>query len=224
LETLDVKFKRHAGMTVSERIRRTRLDAAAVLLATTDKAVKEVWVQVGYNNHSNFDHDFKRRFQSTPRGYRRSTIRPAAQEILGERRHAAARTAQVENASANNGRVLIVDDDESTRTTLATWLRLQGHSVSLASSGTEGLVAIQHFSPDALLVDYHLGDMDGLQFLRSARQQGGRASAALFTADWELFERSSEAVDVHALIASKLCDLDQVNDLVIYLRGQPTEP
>lgn len=219
LTSLDVRFKQHVGTTPTEYIRGVRLDAAAALLANSDKTIKEVWVQVGYNHHSNFDHDFKRRFGTTPRDYRRSTLRPVSQTLFAERLHTTL-PGSVDRISLDAARVLIVDDDEGTLETLGSWLRLEGHSVSLAGSGRSGLEALGSISPSAILLDYHLADMDGVQFLRSIRQRTSmEAGVALFTADWEVLDRSSEVADLNALIASKLCDLEQVSDLVAYLHA-----
>ena len=68
--SLSVRFKRASGVTFSEYLRTTRLARAASLLAETALSVKEVWASVGYNDFSNFDHDFKRCFSVTPREYR----------------------------------------------------------------------------------------------------------------------------------------------------------
>lgn len=81
LATLDVGFKRETGRTMTDHIRATRLDRAAVLLATTSLSVKEIWALVGYSHHSNFDHDFKRRFRANPRSYRAHILRPVAKSL-----------------------------------------------------------------------------------------------------------------------------------------------
>lgn len=218
LRALDVKFKRHAACTLTEYIRRTRMNAAAALLTTTAKTIKEIWVQVGYNHHSNFDHDFKRQFGVTPQAHRRSSIRPVAQKLASER-PPPARMNLPSPSPTIGATVLIVDDDESTRFILSTWLRSQGHSVSTAVNGLAGLNSVRDMSPDAILVDYHLDDMDGVQLLRSIREIPSDAAVALFTADWDVSDRWPEVAQLNALVASKLCDPVQVNDLVLYLRA-----
>lgn len=86
LSTLDVLFKSQMGCTLTEYIRDVRLDCVAMLLATSNKSVKEVWAEVGYAYHSNFDHDFTRKFLCTPREYRARAIRPIARELYGNTR------------------------------------------------------------------------------------------------------------------------------------------
>jgi transcriptional regulator GlxA family with amidase domain len=64
------KFKNHTGVTFREYVRTLRLHRAASLLMSSRKSITEVWTAVGYNHPSNFNHDFKRRFEVTPTEYR----------------------------------------------------------------------------------------------------------------------------------------------------------
>lgn len=216
LASLDVKFRRFTGSTLTGRIRAVRLNAAAVLLATSDKAIKEIWVDVGYNHHSNFDHDFKREFLISPKAYRRLSLRPAAQDFFRQR----SPVLRPPESTSEKAHVLIVDDDEGTRITIGTWLHSQGHAVSTAATGKAALKVVTDVSPNAMLIDYHLYDTDGVTLIRDIRQAMGShdAGIALFTADWDLLDRATEVAELNAVIASKLCDLEQINDLVEYLR------
>jgi AraC-like DNA-binding protein len=65
-EELSTLFKRHTGLTFTEYVRALRLDRAASLLTTTDRRIKDIWVEVGYNDASHFDHQFKDRFGTPP--------------------------------------------------------------------------------------------------------------------------------------------------------------
>jgi AraC-like DNA-binding protein/CheY-like chemotaxis protein len=216
LSTLDVAFKRETGYTLTDCIREMRLQSAGVLLSTTGLSIKEVWVQVGYNHHSNFDHDFKRYFGVTPRAFRKQTIRPLAQRTFWARRQADRDVEQNENGRA---RVLIVDDDEGTRFTLDTWLRANGYLTAMSPTGEGCLLLVERFAPDVVLIDYHLADIDGVECLRALRSSpaGATAGVAIFTADLDVVERSNDIAALHAIVASKLCDLERVSDLIVYL-------
>ena len=65
------KFREVVGCTYSAYVREARLTRAASLLATSDRSIKEVWADVGYNHPSNFTHDFKRWFGLAPSVFRR---------------------------------------------------------------------------------------------------------------------------------------------------------
>jgi AraC-like DNA-binding protein/CheY-like chemotaxis protein len=218
LSTLGTAFKRQTGLALSEYIREERLQRAAALLATTHKSIKEVWVRVGYNHASNFDHDFKHRFGVTPRQHRARAHRPAVQQ-----QPAAAIAPRVDawrtNASNQKITVLIVDDDEATRNTISTYLVLEGYVALAVASGAAGIREGDRTCPDLILLDYRLSDMTGLDCLRIIRQRpgGARPRVALFTADWDVFKLEEEVRALDAVITSKLCDLDQIQRVVAYL-------
>jgi AraC-like DNA-binding protein/CheY-like chemotaxis protein len=218
LSSLDVSFRREMGCTLTEHLRNTRLDHAARLLASTGRSVKEIWADAGYNHASNFAHDFKRRFGSTPRAFRARSIRPVAQALYAPKivveTAVSARTSRLGGAH-----VLVVDNDERTTSTLATHLVHLGVRVTTAASGEAGLRETNRVMPTTILVDYRLEDMTGLAFLRALRERfpGETPAAALFTADWDVFDFVDELRALHAVAVSKLCDLEQVTWLITYL-------
>lgn len=64
-------FKKHTGMTCVDYINDYRLNRATDLLAGTDITIMEIAMKVGMNNVSYFNRMFKRKFQITPRDYRK---------------------------------------------------------------------------------------------------------------------------------------------------------
>ncbi|HLF72508.1 MAG TPA: ATP-binding protein [Dehalococcoidia bacterium] len=75
------------------------------------------------------------------------------------------------NAAISGRRVLVVDDEVSIRLLLHDILRLDQHSVALASSGIEAadLVEREHF--DIIITDLKMPGMDGASFYRQVRQR-----------------------------------------------------
>jgi DNA-binding response OmpR family regulator len=114
------------------------------------------------------------------------------------------------------GRILLVDDCGCTRDTLSIHLRGAGYGVVLAASGEEGLLEVRRGRPDVVVLDHHLPDMDGFEWLRQFRRQrpDDRTGVLLFTADWEVEDRSQEFTALGAMLASKLCDVEEVLRLV----------
>jgi CheY-like chemotaxis protein len=66
-------------------------------------------------------------------------------------------------------RVLVVDDDEMVRQVLADGLRLDGFEVSEASDGPSGLDLIERQSHDAVVLDFAMPGMNGVEVAKRAR-------------------------------------------------------
>ncbi len=66
-------------------------------------------------------------------------------------------------------RILIVDDDLTLRTALTRYLQTRGYVVSEARSGLEGLNLFEQTSPDLVVSDVMMPEMDGLEFCRRLR-------------------------------------------------------
>lgn len=70
------------------------------------------------------------------------------------------------------GRVLVVEDDEATRQMFQRILEREGWQVVTADNGRVGLEQVQTASPDLVLLDLMMPEMDGFQFLDALRKQG----------------------------------------------------
>jgi DNA-binding NtrC family response regulator len=79
-------------------------------------------------------------------------------------------------------RLLIVEDDAAVRTTLVTFLELEGYAVDAVSSTRE---AIQHLNETAypvVITDIYLDERTGLDVLEAARQKNPECAVILMTA------------------------------------------
>jgi two-component system response regulator MprA len=79
-------------------------------------------------------------------------------------------------------RVLIVDDDRSLREALRRALLLGGYETVSAATGEEALTQVAEASPDALVLDIGLPDLDGLEVCRRLRGDGNRVPVLMLTA------------------------------------------
>ena len=66
-------------------------------------------------------------------------------------------------------RILVIDDDESTRTTPRLLLIREGYSVTTASDGRAGLAAIAAASFDLVVLDWMMPELDGVETCRELR-------------------------------------------------------
>jgi signal transduction histidine kinase len=67
-------------------------------------------------------------------------------------------------------KILVVDDDASARALLTTVLSYASHEVQEARHGAEALQRLQQATPELIIVDLLMPTMDGLEFLRRARE------------------------------------------------------
>jgi len=67
-------------------------------------------------------------------------------------------------------KVMIVDDDRTMNTLLQTLLELDGFAVVLAPRGELVFPTATAEKPDAILMDVHIGDANGLEILKQIRQ------------------------------------------------------
>ncbi|PTL75647.1 sigma-54 dependent transcriptional regulator [Vitiosangium sp. GDMCC 1.1324] len=79
-------------------------------------------------------------------------------------------------------RILVVDDEDNARRAIATILGEEGYEVAEASHGEEALTRLADFSPAVVLTDVRMPKMDGLTFLKKARELGSDASFIMMTA------------------------------------------
>lgn len=69
----------------------------------------------------------------------------------------------------DTGRILVVDDENLVCWSLAKMLKRSGHQVDIANNGAEALTKIETFSPDMMILDSCLPDMNGLDVLSECK-------------------------------------------------------
>jgi DNA-binding NtrC family response regulator len=79
-------------------------------------------------------------------------------------------------------RLLVVDDEEHVRTSLACWFRDEGFEVSTAASGKEALQVLAREGADILLVDIKMPGMDGLELQKRVKELAPDATIIIMTA------------------------------------------
>ena len=78
-------------------------------------------------------------------------------------------------------KLLIVEDDQSVRTTMVTCLELEGYSVEAVASTREALERLEKQSYPIVISDIYLDEHTGLDILRSARRQNPDCAVILMT-------------------------------------------
>jgi DNA-binding NtrC family response regulator len=78
--------------------------------------------------------------------------------------------------------VLVVDDERNIRTLVARVLSQDALEVHSAGTGKEGLDLAEEVSPDVVLLDLRLPDMDGIQVLRELKSRHPEMAVIIITA------------------------------------------
>jgi DNA-binding NtrC family response regulator len=79
-------------------------------------------------------------------------------------------------------RLLLVEDDSSVRTTLATFLELEGYAVDPVSSTRDAMRKIEEGSYPIIISDVYVDDRTGLDVLTAAKQQNDQCTVILMSA------------------------------------------
>jgi CheY-like chemotaxis protein len=121
-------------------------------------------------------------------------------------------------------RVLVVDDHEDTRESLALLLSMWGHVVRLAHDGPSALETSRDFRPQVVLLDIGLPRLNGWEVGRRLRQQEGPRPVLLVAVTGHAREqdqaRSREAgFDAHL---PKPCDPEELQRLLAVAGGVGT--
>lgn len=67
-------------------------------------------------------------------------------------------------------KILLIEDDEACAYTIQGGLELLGvYEVAVAQNGREGLTVFDHFSPDVVVTDIEMPEMDGFELVRQLR-------------------------------------------------------
>ncbi len=98
-------------------------------------------------------------------------------------------------APSRPARVLVVDDDEDVTNMLRRALSFEGHAVTTARDGNDGLRKGLEFAPDVVVLDVMMPGIDGVEVCRRLRAGDPRLSILMLTA------RDTEADQVVGLDA-----------------------
>jgi signal transduction histidine kinase/DNA-binding response OmpR family regulator/CHASE3 domain sensor protein len=74
------------------------------------------------------------------------------------------------NLGTRHGKALVVDDSADARRLAATYLGEEGFEIREACDGREALAQLEDFSPDLIILDLLMPVMDGVEFLKTLRQ------------------------------------------------------
>ena len=86
-------------------------------------------------------------------------------------------------------RILVAEDDQRLRESLARVLTFEGYAVDFASDGVEALATTADKHPDVIILDVMMPNLDGLTACRRLRSRGDRTPVLMLTARHEVGDR-----------------------------------
>jgi excisionase family DNA binding protein len=87
--------------------------------------------------------------------------------------------------------VLIVDDDQRVREYVRVNLEMEGYAVREAGSADEGLGVLEEVSPDLILLDVMMPEVDGWEMLRRVQERHGVGAIPVVMFSGKVNERSA---------------------------------
>src|SRR5260370_8778830 len=116
-------------------------------------------------------------------------------------------------------RLLVVDDEPRTAQVTAELLRRAGYAVDVALSGTEALSRVRAETPDLMLLDYEMPDMDPPEALDQLRSGSDRLSfpVIILTA-----ARPSPGYQVLSIVREEADYIDKATPRPLLLARAPT--
>lgn len=127
--------------------------------------------------------------------------------------------------NSSSRRILIVDDDPGQRSLLDSFLRGQGFTTVLASSGEQALEILRSGDFSLMISDVRMPGLSGLETLRRARQQNAVLPVLLVTAYADIREAVGAMRDGALNYLPKPIDLDELLATVQQVTGsKPAAP
>ncbi|MDX1646963.1 MAG: response regulator [Longimicrobiales bacterium] len=121
---------------------------------------------------------------------------------------------QADTDGRGPGRVLLVEDDASTRRVLVLLLELRGHEVLQTGEPQEGLRMAEEETVDLIISDIQLPGMSGIDLAEAiARRDGPPPLVAITSGDADLVARA-EASGHFQRVLRKPVDVNQLLDIV----------
>lgn len=120
--------------------------------------------------------------------------------------------------------IVVIEDHPPVLKLLASLCRAEGHEVMAFDNGRAGLEAIREMAPDLALVDRRLGEIDGLDMIRDAREASPKTRYVMVSA-------CSETRDIVTAVRRGVSDYvtkpfepEEIKSAVNRALNEPAEP
>ena len=185
---LDLRMPDMPGIDVLREIRKVDPDASVIILTAwgTDELESQAR-RLGVTDFLSKNMTFDAIMASTERVLQREVSAPVAQAASGSGTAASA-------CAAEDGAILVVDDEPQIRDVLAQSLTRLGYRVRVASNGPEALASVEQEKPSLIILDMYMPGMNGNEVLKRLRKMMYKSGVILLTAsqDQQLLKEAWE--------------------------------
>jgi CheY-like chemotaxis protein len=127
-----------------------------------------------------------------------------------------------ETVHADDISILVVDDEAMLRSLLQNLLAKSGYNVRTASSGAEAIESAQKDEYDVILMDYRLGDMNGLEAFREIKKKQVACRVVFLTGDPNIAEIQSAVRSEGAEgFITKPFEVEEIDNVIHHLLQIP---
>ena len=120
--------------------------------------------------------------------------------------------------------ILVVDDDENVRLLLEAELTLEGYEVISTEDGLKALRKIKEETPDLVILDLKMPDINGLEVLRTIRKENKELPIIICTAYEKLRDDYTIWSGRVAAFLTKPLDLENLKDIIYELLHEQKQP
>ncbi len=119
--------------------------------------------------------------------------------------------------------ILVVDDDELTQDAMRQVLEREGYKITVAEGGKKALQTLEHLSPNLVLLDMHMPEMNGPRALKEIKKYWPHIPVVIMTSNPQS-ELVTEALKLGPItLLAKPCKRQQLVDTVREIL-EPSEP
>ncbi len=111
-------------------------------------------------------------------------------------------------------KILVVDDEPEVRQLMEHFLTDKGFNVRVAENGRQGLAALESFTPDLVLLDMHMPELDGIETLKQLARRSPAPPVIMVTVNDDV-ETTSRLLQLGAAdYVPKPFDLDYLEQAI----------
>lgn len=155
LVILDILMPNMDGYTMLRELKKNNISVPCIILTAREK-LKDL-----------FEMESVSRFVAKP--IEMNDLKTIIESVLEEEKEKVMNTSQ-ENRAMPSKKILVIEDEKALAENIKSYLDMKGYEVKTANDGIAGLNLCETFSPDLVLSDVMMPEMDGFSMLKQLQK------------------------------------------------------